>query len=88
MTEPYTTSKRQRTDIKTYKQIPISCNLKAIRIAKGLTQSGLAREVGCTSEYINMVEHQKHFPTLEMRIKIAQALGCDSTAIWIPGGEK
>jgi len=59
------------------------CNLKELRIAKGWTQSDLSREVGFTPQFINMVEHQKVDPILETKIKIAKALVCDTSAIWV-----
>jgi len=67
-----------KTPINRYK-----CNIKELRIAKGWTQSDLAREVGFTPEFINMIEHQKVDPILETKIKIAKALVCDTSAIWV-----
>ncbi len=63
-------------------------NLKQIRQAKGLTQSDLARQTGYTSNFINMIERGKLIPILETKIKIAQALGCDTSAIWIKEVDK
>jgi len=65
-------------------RIPYTCNIKQLRIALGWTQSELAREVGFTSNAINMMEHEKYYPPLETRLKVAKALGTDTSAVWIP----
>lgn len=66
------------------KNIPYNCNIRPLRIALGWTQSDLAREVGFTSNAINMMEREKYFPPLETRIKVSKALKTDSSAVWIP----
>jgi|TARA_Y100000296_G_C5060938_1_gene199783 DNA-binding XRE family transcriptional regulator len=77
-----------KSDINVNKQDTHNLNLKAIRTAKGLTQADLGRLCGFSSEFINMIEHNKHFPILETRIKIAKALGTDTSAIWIKEEER
>ena len=66
------------------KQIPYKCNIVPIRTALGLSQSDLAREIGTTDSFVCMVEHEKYYPVLTTRIKIAKALNTDTAAIWIP----
>ena len=78
-----TNSSFLKSNINNSKQTPLHINLKTIRQVKGLTQSDLARLCGFTSEYINMIERGKVFPILETRIKIAKAMNCDTSAIWI-----
>jgi len=63
--------------------IKCKCNIKELRIAKGWKQSDLARETGFTSNFINMIEHEKVYPILETRIKIARALETDTSAVWV-----
>ena len=77
-------SKTRKPTINNHKLVCYKCNLKSIRVALGLTQSDLAREIGKTSEFVNMIEHQKYHPILETKIKIARALKTDTSAIWIP----
>lgn len=83
MTDIKNNSTKGKSDINTYKHNGYIINVKPLRIAKGFTQSDLGRETGFTSEFINMIERGKLIPILETKIKIAQALGCDSSAIWI-----
>jgi len=66
----------------TPKYIDYRCDLKVIRISKGMTQRDLAREIGKSPEFISMIEHERYFPVLVTRIKIAKALGVDTSAIW------
>ena len=70
--------------IKRLKEISYHCTIKELRTALGWTQSDLAREVGFTSNAINMMEREKYYPPLETRLKIAKALHTDTSAVWIP----
>ena len=89
MGEMTNTPNSVESDISKCNSIPYTCNIKQIRQALGLTQSDLARECGYTSNWINMIEHEKDYPILETRIKIAKALSriakqhIDTSAIWI-----
>ena len=80
--QPVENSSFLKSSINNNKQATPNVFIKQIRIAKGLTQSDLSRLCGFTSEYINMIERGKVFPILETRIKIAQALGCDTSSLW------
>ncbi len=73
-------------DNSTFLETPINkykCNLTALRVAKGLTRSDLAGMIGKTNEFVCMIEHEKYTPILETKIKIAKALECDTSAIWV-----
>lgn len=76
-------SENRKSGVNIIKHLHYRCNLKPIRIAKGMSQADLAREIGKTSQFLNMIEKEHYYPILETRIKIAQALGCDTSAIWI-----
>ena len=77
-----------KEDINTPKHIPYVITIQVIRTSKGLSQAALGRLCGFTGEYINMIERGKLFPILETRIRIARALECDTSALWIPKEEQ
>jgi len=88
MSEVTNTSNSNESGLNNLKQIPYQCNIIPIRQALGLTQSSLARELGTTESFVCMVEHEKYYPVLEMRIRIARILKTDTSAIWILKEEK
>ncbi len=49
-------------------------NLRASRVAKGLTQEQLARKCKVTSDYISMLEHGRANVGLDNIVKIAKGL--------------
>ena len=50
--------------------------LRRLRVAKGLTQTKLARRAKITSEYVSMLESgAKRNPSLEVLQRISKALG-------------
>jgi transcriptional regulator with XRE-family HTH domain len=51
-------------------------NLKRLRKAKGLSQSGLARSAGLTSVAISLLESGQRQPMLDTAEALAIALGC------------
>ncbi len=56
--------------------------LKAIRIAKGMTQSNLANEVGVTQPVIAMWESGTVIPNGSKLPDLADALGCTIDALF------
>ena len=83
MEEMIDNPRNEKSGVRNSKYPPLTCNLKPIRIALGMTQPDVARELGTTPNFVNMVEREKYYPNLEMRIKIAKVLKTDSSAIWI-----
>lgn len=53
----------------------IGSQIKTLRIAAGLNQSGLANRLGVSKQYISGVEAGKETLSLEQVEKFAQALG-------------
>lgn len=50
--------------------------LRRLRVAKGLTQTELARRAKITSEYVSLLEsHAKANPSLQVLQRLAKALG-------------
>lgn len=49
--------------------------LKIKRQAKGLTQAELSEETGITAAYISVIERGRANPSLDMLIKLAEAVG-------------
>lgn len=55
----------------------IAANLKALRLARGISQEALAHEAGITLSYYSAVELGKRNLTLQAVERMAQRLGCD-----------
>ena len=53
----------------------IGKTLKEAREAKGLSQGALAEAAGLHRTYVNMLEHDKKSPTLEVFFRLCSALG-------------
>lgn len=54
----------------------IKLNLQALRKAKGITQTELAKATGVCLNYISQLERQQNWPTLKLAYRIACVLGC------------
>lgn len=54
----------------------IKLNLKALRKAKGITQTELAQAAGVCLNHISKMERQQNWPTLKLAYRIACVLGC------------
>ena len=52
----------------------IGARIKSIRDAKGMTQERLAEVMDINSKYLSNIERGKENPTLDMLIKLANAL--------------
>ena len=61
---------------------PIREIFDTLLLSKQWTQSDLAKEVFVDKSVISRVCNGIHIPTLELRLKIAKALGVDSSLIW------
>lgn len=48
--------------------------LKRLRLGFKLTQLDLAKEVGVSKQYINMIEKGRRQPSMKVFVKIAKAL--------------
>ena len=53
----------------------IGKTLKAVREEKGLSQLALAEAAGVHRTYVNMLEHDKKSPTLDVFVRLSTALG-------------
>ena len=53
--------------------------LKARRQELGLTQAQLFEQTGITSPYISAIERGKANPTLDMIVKLAEAVGLEAS---------
>ena len=59
------------------------CNLKAYRVAKGLTQEQLAEKVGVRRETIMRLEKAQYNPSLKLAIDISRAVQAPIEDIFI-----
>ena len=58
-------------------------HVKDFRKKLGLSQLGLAKQIGVSRQTINMIENNKYNPTLELCINLALALKTDlNTLFW------
>lgn len=60
-------------------------NLKRLRTDRNLTQAVLAKKIGTTGNYIAMIEREIKFPSPGMIERIADALGIESTDLFVKG---
>jgi transcriptional regulator with XRE-family HTH domain len=67
--------------------VKTACNLRALRLAAGLSQSGLARSAGLTSAAICYIEGGRSAPSAETLCKLADALGVSTDALLGRGDE-
>ena len=58
-------------------QAKLACNLKAIRLSKGVTQEEMALEAGIDRTYASQIERAIANPSLSVLVKLAQFLECD-----------
>jgi transcriptional regulator with XRE-family HTH domain len=58
-----------------------SAALRAKRFSLGLSQELLAEKAGLHPTYIGLIERGKRSPTLRVAQRLAQALGCDLSAL-------
>ena len=65
----------------------IALNLRRIRVAKGISQEGLAFDAEVDRSYISGIERESFNPTIDMLEKLAAALAIDvSEFLVIPRG--
>lgn len=56
-------------------------NVRRLRSRLDLSQSALARKVGCSISYVSMLERGRRSPPLETVEKVAKALGVAPAAL-------
>ncbi len=61
--------------------------LKERRLALGLTQAQLFEQTGITAAYISFIERGRGNPTLDMMIKLAEAVGEEAWDMIRPAGQ-
>lgn len=62
--------------------------LREAREKAGLSQIGLAREMGRTENYINLVENGQRLPNVCEFMTIAQAMGADPAELIARAGRR
>lgn len=55
----------------------MSTSLKEKRNAKGLTQSDMAKLIGCSEQYYNMIENEKRTPSVKTAKEIGRILNVE-----------
>lgn len=56
--------------------------VKDYRLETKKSQLALAKEIGVSRQTINMIENNKYNPSLDLCIKLANALGTDLNALF------
>jgi DNA-binding XRE family transcriptional regulator len=51
--------------------------VKELRVARGMSTRGLAREAGISTETLNAIEHGRRQPSVRTLAKVAKALGAE-----------
>jgi len=67
------------TDIRKH----LGSNIKQTRTNLGISQARLAEMVDMATNYLGLIENGKKFPSAKMIERIAEALGKDSTELFI-----
>ena len=57
-------------------------NIRALRLARGLSQQALADAVEATRQTINAIEQEKYAPSLELAFRIARAFKLNFEDVW------
>ncbi|MDR0552014.1 MAG: helix-turn-helix transcriptional regulator [Spirochaetaceae bacterium] len=60
-------------------------NIKEYRKLRGFSQENLAEKAGTSTTHIGMIEIGKKFPSTQMLVKIAGALGIDTPELFSTG---
>jgi len=56
--------------------------IKQLRIDRNMHQQVLADNIGINRTYLSAIENGKMLPTVDILLKIAEALGCKYTALY------
>ena len=57
--------------------------VKEFRTNLGISQLALAKQIGIARQTVNLIENNKYNPSLDLCIKLAEALGTDlNTLFW------
>jgi putative transcriptional regulator len=59
-------------------------NVRFQREKRGMTQTELAKQSGCTRQTIIMLEQEKYVPSLSLAFSIASSLGASVEALFFP----
>lgn len=54
--------------------ITLGKNIKKYRLLRGMRQSDLAEKCNCSDSYIGHIEHARGIPSLDMVVRVANAL--------------
>ena len=63
-------------------------DVRARREEHGLSQAGLAEEVGVTRQTINSIERGRYDPSLELAFRLAGFFDCRIEELFHPDGEE
>lgn len=55
----------------------VAWNLRRLRVARGISQEGLAYEAGIDRAYVGGLERKAHNPTIDLLERLAATLGAD-----------
>ncbi len=56
------------------KKVVLGARIKAVRKERGWSQEQLAERVGISTQYVSNIERGKENPTLDLLLRVAQAL--------------
>jgi len=59
----------------------LGAEIRKARIAAGMTQERLAVRAGISREYVNMLEHDKYAPTVEVLLCLCEAMSVKASEI-------
>jgi len=69
-------------DVSVCREIPLKNRFKVLLLRKGWSQSHLADIIGITRQTLNRIVNGDWIPTSQIKLRIAEALDCDSLVIF------
>jgi DNA-binding XRE family transcriptional regulator len=69
-------------DVKKHRNDALKIRLKTLISAKGLSQADFYKSLGLSKDYWYLLSYGKMVCPLDIKVRIAQALGVDSSVIW------
>lgn len=68
--------------VKKHRDDALKIRLKTLISAKGLSQADFYKSLGLSKDYWYLLSYGKMNCPLDLKVKISQALGVDSSVIW------
>ncbi len=65
-------------------KVKVHSRVRAVRLARGISQAELARRAGITRQALSAIEAGRYLPNTAVALRLAQALGCRVEDLFVP----